>query len=108
MKAMLTAWIGEAVQEMNASKREKVQLCYAKIGLSDAWYALKRDELYEEAVKKKKALFPNMQDDNGSINEIDDLQPALELGVRKVTKVDTETGDETSFELEEDWDIENS
>jgi len=108
MKAMLTAWIGEAVQEMNTSKREKVQRCYAQIGLSDAWYALKRDELYEEVVKKKKALFPNMQDDNGSINEIDDLQPALELGVRKVTKVDTETGDETSFELEEDWDIENS
>ena len=108
MKAMLTAWIGEAVQEMNASKREKVQRCYAKIGLSNAQYALKRDERYEEAVKKKKALFPNMQDDNGSINEIDDLQPALELGVRKVTKVDTETGDETSFELEEDWDIENS
>ena len=49
-----------------------------------------------------------MQVDNGSINEIDDLQPALELGVQKVTKADTETGDETSFELDEDWDIENS
>ena len=93
---------------MNASKHKKVQRCYAKIGLSDAWDTLKRDEPYEEAVKKKQALFPNMQDDNGSINEIDDLQPALELGVRKVTKVDTETGDETSFELDEDWDIENS
>ena len=96
---MSTAWIGGAVQEMNASKSEKVQCCYAKIGLSDAWDALKRDELYEEAVKKEKAWFPNMQDNNGSINEIDDLQPALELGVHMVTKVDTETGDETSFEL---------
>ena len=68
--------------------------------------ALKRDELYEEAVEKKKALFPNMQDDSCSINEIDDLQPALDLGVRMATTVDTETGDVTSFEQEEDRDIE--
>ena len=93
---------------MNASKREleKVQCFYAKIGLSDAWDALKRDELYEEAVEKKKALFSNMQDDSGSINEIDDLQPALDLGVRMVSTIDTETGDVTSFEQEEDRDIE--
>ena len=45
-----------------------------------------------------------MQDDSGSINEIDDLQPALDLGVRMVTTVDTETV--TSFEQEEDRDIE--
>ena len=57
MKATLTAWISEAVQEMNASKREKVQHCYAKIGLSDAWDALKRHELYEEAVEKKRPCF---------------------------------------------------
>ena len=90
------------VQEMNASKCEKFQHCYAKIGLSDAWDALKRDALYEGAVEKKNALFPNMRDYGGSTNEINDLQRTLELGVQMETKVDTKTRDVTSFELAED------
>ncbi len=81
MKAKLTEWISQAVQEMTQSKqREEMFLqCYEKTGVLDAWLS-KRHELYQEAVEKRQEAFPYMVDDSGVINEIDDLEEVAYCG----------------------------
>ena len=106
MKAKLTVWISEAVKMMNATKRDKVQHCWAKTGLSDAWDETKYHELYEEAIQKRETLFPNSQDMSGSSNEIDDLEVADDLGERIELEVDKETGLVRTLAMEEDEELE--
>ena len=107
MKAKLTEWISQAVQEMQQSKQreEKILQCYEKTGVLDVWSS-KRHELYLEAVEKRRELFPNMVDDSGVINDIDDLEEVTGLATRVDTAVNKETGEVRTFEEEEDADIE--
>ena len=104
MKAKLTSWISEAVQEMNASKREKVQHCYVKIGLSDAWDALKRHELYEEAVEKKGPCFLTCKTTAVLSMKLTTFSLQFNLVFEWLQML--MTGDVTSVAQEEDKDIE--
>ena len=47
--------------------------CYQKTSVLDAWSS-KRHELYHEAVAKRRELFPNLIDDSGVTNDVDDLE----------------------------------
>ncbi len=71
------------------SKTEKIIHCCETTGVLDVWSSQK-NVLYEEAVDKRHALFPNLIDDNGSTNEPDNTVESSGLALLSVKHVDKE------------------
>jgi hypothetical protein len=71
----------------------------------DVWSS-KKNEVCKEVVDKWHMLFPNLNDDSGSSNEINDTVESSGLAMRLVTHVDMELGKVTHHDEEAEEDDE--
>jgi hypothetical protein len=91
---------------MNEKKREKVVHCWEKAGLLAIWDVNERAVLAPQAFSQTARLFPghNNDDNSGVGNEVDDSEPekSADYSSAFTTNVDSETGNVTSKEAEEE------
>ena len=113
MKAHLAEWISESVTVMNEKKQEKVMHCWEleKTGLLAIWDVNEQATLVPKAFADTSRLFPgnNNNDDSGLANEEDDNAPELshDFSCAIVTRVNSETGEKTTKEADEEEEVEN-